>query len=238
MDNSQGRYTFEMITVSYFSAGVSSAVATKMMIDKIDRIFYTHIDDQHPDTMRFVKDCEAWFGKPVEVWQSPLKSVDNACQTAGFIRAPNIGAACTKRLKRLLRNHFDAVFANCFFDFCQQSDFNDILKEIKRTLKSEGLFFSVCMDAPTDLIGRTWVNVFGRFQLISKSCHPVDIMPFLSKRSFKLKKDLVIRRFGFPVFDVVLGGQSVLYEPSSAMGGAFRCHVAVFPADAYFGHKV
>ncbi len=103
-------------------------------------------------------------------------------------------------------NHFDAVFTNCFFDFCQESDFNDILKEIKRVLKSEGLFFSVYMDAPTDLIGRTWVNVFGRFQSLSKGCHPVDIMPFLSKWSFKLKKDLVIRRFGFPVKYLVAKG--------------------------------
>ena len=103
-------------------------------------------------------------------------------------------------------NHFDAVFTNCFFDFCQESDFNGILKEIKRVLKSEGLFFSVYMDAPTDLIGRTWVNVFGRFQSLSKGCHPVDIMPFLSKWSFKLKKDLVIRRFGFPVKYLVAKG--------------------------------
>ncbi len=103
-------------------------------------------------------------------------------------------------------NHFDAVFANCFFDFCQESDFNDILKEIKRTLKSEGLFFSVYMAAPTDLIGRTWANVFRRFQSLSKSCHPVDIMPFLSKWSFKLKKDSIIRRFGFPVKYLIAEG--------------------------------
>ena len=36
----------EMITVSWFSAGVSSAVATKLIIDEVDRIIYTHIDDQ------------------------------------------------------------------------------------------------------------------------------------------------------------------------------------------------
>ena len=51
------------ITVSYFSAGVSSAVATKMLINEIDRIMYTHIDDHHPDTMRFLHDCENWFHK-------------------------------------------------------------------------------------------------------------------------------------------------------------------------------
>jgi SAM-dependent methyltransferase len=96
-------------------------------------------------------------------------------------------------------SHFDAVFTNCFFDFCQKSDFNGILKEIKRALKSNGLFFSVYMDVPTDLIGRTWVNLFGRFQSLSQGCHPVDILPSLSKWSFKLKKDLTIRRLGFPV---------------------------------------
>lgn len=71
------------MVVSWFSAGVSSAVATKLMIKDIDKIIYTHIDDQHPDTMRFVKDCEKWFGKHVEVLQSLYKSVENACLKAG-----------------------------------------------------------------------------------------------------------------------------------------------------------
>lgn len=103
-------------------------------------------------------------------------------------------------------NHFDAVFTNCFFDFCQENDFNDILKEIKRTLKSEGLFFSVYMNVPTDLIGRTWVNLFVKFQSFSQGCHPVDIIPFLSKWRFKLTKDLTVRRLGFPVKYLIAEG--------------------------------
>jgi ubiquinone/menaquinone biosynthesis C-methylase UbiE len=103
-------------------------------------------------------------------------------------------------------NHFDAVFANCFFDFCQQRYFNDILKEIKRTLKSQGLFFSVYMDMPTDLIGRTWVILFDKFQCLSQGCHPVDIIPFLSKWNFKLKKDLTIKRLSFPVKYLIAKG--------------------------------
>ncbi|MDR9502680.1 MAG: hypothetical protein RI601_12885, partial [Desulfurivibrionaceae bacterium] len=67
-----------MTTVAFFSAGVSSAVATKLVTDQVDRIIYTHINDQHPDTMRFVKDCEDWFGKPVEIIQSPCKTVESA----------------------------------------------------------------------------------------------------------------------------------------------------------------
>ena len=103
-------------------------------------------------------------------------------------------------------NHFDAVFTNCFFDFCKESNFNDILKEIKRTLKSNGLFFSVYMDVPTDLIGRTWVNLFVKFQSLSQGCHPVDIIPFLSKWNFKLKKNLTVRRLGFPVKYLIAEG--------------------------------
>ena len=101
-----------MITASFFSAGVSSAVATKLVIDQIDQIAYTHIDDQHSDTMRFVKDCEKWFGKPVDVYQSPLRSVDNACRSASFIKSRNGGAACTLRLKRRVRKRFEAEAAS------------------------------------------------------------------------------------------------------------------------------
>ncbi len=47
-----------MRMMSWFSAGVSSAAATKLMIKDIDHIIYIHIEDQHRDTLRFVKDCE------------------------------------------------------------------------------------------------------------------------------------------------------------------------------------
>jgi hypothetical protein len=98
------------LRVSWFSAGVSSAVATKLCIDEIDRIIYTHIDDQHEDTMRFVRDCEAWFGKPVEILQSPYKCVENAVLSAGgrgYINGPH-GAACTARLKKRVRQEWEA----------------------------------------------------------------------------------------------------------------------------------
>lgn len=55
-----------METISWFSAGVSSAVATKLAINQIDKIIYTHIDDQHPDSLRFIEECEQWFGKKIE----------------------------------------------------------------------------------------------------------------------------------------------------------------------------
>jgi hypothetical protein len=94
--------------ISWFSAGVSSAVATKLVISDIDRVIYTHIEDQHPDTMRFVKDCEKWFGKEIEILQSPLMSVENACRMASYIKAPGgRGRACTLRLKRRVRQEWE-----------------------------------------------------------------------------------------------------------------------------------
>lgn len=95
------------ITVSYFSSGVSSAVATKLAIDQIDRIMYTHINDHHQDTLRFVADCEQWFGKTVEICQSRFKDVDTVCRYNKFIRSPKTGAVCTKHLKRLVRKKFE-----------------------------------------------------------------------------------------------------------------------------------
>ena len=98
-----------VVTVSYFSAGVSSAVATKLMVNEIDRIMYTHIDDQHPDTLRFVKDCEAWFGKPVEKWQSQTRTVEEVCRKNSYIRSPKSGAVCTRVLKREVRYAFETA---------------------------------------------------------------------------------------------------------------------------------
>jgi hypothetical protein len=96
------------MTVSWFSAGVSSAVATWLVRDEVDKIIYTHIDDQHSDTMRFVKDCEAWFGKQVEILQSPYRTVAAAVRAGGsrFVNGPT-GAICTRYLKRRVRKEWE-----------------------------------------------------------------------------------------------------------------------------------
>jgi len=103
------------ITVAWFSAGASSAVATKLMIEKVDKIIYQHIDDQHEDTMRFVKDCETWFRKPIEIQQSPYKSVERACRGMAYVNGVR-GAACTRLLKRRERQIWESEhrFFNMF----------------------------------------------------------------------------------------------------------------------------
>jgi len=95
-----------ILRVAWFSAGVSSAVATKLAIERIDRIIYQHIDDQHPSTLRFVRDCETWFGQPIETIQSPLHSVEAACRFRAYVNGVR-GAACTRMLKRELRKQWE-----------------------------------------------------------------------------------------------------------------------------------
>lgn len=102
-----------MITVSWFSAGVSSAVATKLALDQIDRIIYQHIDDQHPDTLRFVADCEKWLGKPIEIQRSPWGSVENVCRAFKFINGVHF-ARCSHMLKLKMRHQWEGE--NGFFE--------------------------------------------------------------------------------------------------------------------------
>jgi hypothetical protein len=92
--------------VSWFSAGVSSFIATYLERDSIDKIIYTHIDDQHPDTLRFLHDCEMVLGKEIEILKSPYESVNNVIQAFRFINGP-YGAKCTDILKKRVRKEWE-----------------------------------------------------------------------------------------------------------------------------------
>ena len=91
--------------IAWFSAGVSSFIACYLSKD-IDNIIYTHIDDQHEDSMRFVKDAEKLLGKEILITQSKYKGVDNVIKSSGFIKAP-YGAPCTNLLKRRVRKDWE-----------------------------------------------------------------------------------------------------------------------------------
>ena len=59
----------EKLKVCWLSAGVSSFIAGYLAKD-VDKYIYIDIDNQHPDSMRFIKDCEQALGKEVEVLKS------------------------------------------------------------------------------------------------------------------------------------------------------------------------
>ena len=131
----------DKLTVAWFSTGVSSAVATKLIADEGDRIIYIHIDDQHEDSMRFVKDCERWIGKEIEIIQSPYKGVENACKSSGgrgYINGPS-GAACTKFLKRRLRQEWERELEGIDLTYIWGMDNNEVhrLERLQETMPSQ-----------------------------------------------------------------------------------------------------
>jgi 3'-phosphoadenosine 5'-phosphosulfate sulfotransferase (PAPS reductase)/FAD synthetase len=84
-------------TVSWFSCGAASAVATKLVPDAIPT--YCETGAEHPDNMRFMTDCEAWFKRPVV----RLKSTEYAdtwdvWERTRWLAGIN-GARCTVELK-------------------------------------------------------------------------------------------------------------------------------------------
>ncbi len=97
-----------MKIVSWFSAGVCSAVATKIAIDNhgCTEVYYNDIEDHHPDNKRFLADCEKWFGLKINILTSPYKNVDNVIKSSRFISSP-YGAACSRILKRRVRKEWE-----------------------------------------------------------------------------------------------------------------------------------
>lgn len=96
--------------VCWFSCGAASAVATKLAIERwskecIVRVCNNPVAEEHPDNLRFLKDCEAWFGLPVESvthpdW--PTCSAKDVWEKRRYMSGV-AGAPCTTLLKREAR---------------------------------------------------------------------------------------------------------------------------------------
>lgn len=97
--------TKQKLKVCWLSAGVSSFVAGYLAKD-VDEYIYIDIENQHPDSMRFIKDCESVFNKPVQILKSPYGSVDNVIRQFRFINSA-YGAKCTEVLKKRVRKEWE-----------------------------------------------------------------------------------------------------------------------------------
>lgn len=92
--------------IAWFSAGCSSFVAA--YLGDPDRVVYIDIADQHPDSMRFVRDAERFLG-PIEVIRSDeWAGVDDVIERRRYINGP-AGAQCTTLLKKRVRQEWERV---------------------------------------------------------------------------------------------------------------------------------
>lgn len=92
--------------VSWFSCGAASAIATKLAISSgiVPTIYYCEIKQEHPDNMRFLRDCEKWFGIKINVLGNDKfsRSTHEVFRKTKFLVSPQ-GARCTAELKKSLR---------------------------------------------------------------------------------------------------------------------------------------
>lgn len=90
--------------VCRFSCGAASAVATKLALAKYghERVEITYSDtgSEHPDNLRFMADCEKWFGKSVTILKSEKYADTWAVWEGERFIASRFGAPCTGALKR------------------------------------------------------------------------------------------------------------------------------------------
>lgn len=75
----------------------------------VDEWIYIDIKDQHPDSLRFIKDCESAIGKPIQVLRSnEYTCVDDCVRAFGGFRNPGNGfAPCTNWMKKRVRKEWE-----------------------------------------------------------------------------------------------------------------------------------
>ena len=96
------------IKVCWMSAGISSFMAGYLAGD-VDEWIYIDVDDQEPDSLRFVKDCERVIGKEIKILKSKEYACVEDCVRAfrGFRNIRNGFSPCTNWLKKRVRKEWE-----------------------------------------------------------------------------------------------------------------------------------
>jgi 3'-phosphoadenosine 5'-phosphosulfate sulfotransferase (PAPS reductase)/FAD synthetase len=96
--------------IAWWSGGVTSAAATKIALETYDdvQIYFCETNQHHPDNLRFMHDCEKWYGQKIHIltntkWKSVEKVLNH-----GYINSPG-GAYCTKVLKKDVRVKLEKI---------------------------------------------------------------------------------------------------------------------------------
>lgn len=98
--------------ICWWSGGVTSAVACKIAIDLFGvnncRVIMQDTKNEHPDTYRFKKDCEKWYGKKIEIISAIGNKYESIEQLWRHHVSLNVatGAVCSYMLKRVVREEW------------------------------------------------------------------------------------------------------------------------------------
>ena len=114
------------LKVCWMSAGVSSFIAGYLARETVDEFIYIDIADQHPDSLRLIKDCEKALGKPIKILRSSeYDSVEEAIRAAGVIRMVSGFAPCTAWLKKRVRKQWELEHSDYEITYVWGFDLNE-----------------------------------------------------------------------------------------------------------------
>tara|TARA_R100001143_G_C3329329_1_gene118685 strand:+ start:237 stop:1019 length:783 start_codon:yes stop_codon:yes gene_type:complete len=121
--------------ISWWSAGVTSAVATKLAIEEFGKEnvlpIYFYIDTAHTDNKRFKEECEDWYDIKIESHSAKgYKNQFEVILKDKYVNGPG-GARCTLVLKKRVRQKIEKSTA---FDG-QVFGFEFSKKEINRAIR-------------------------------------------------------------------------------------------------------
>lgn len=96
--------------VVWLSGGASSFVAA--MLSKPDKVVYIDVANQHPDTLRFILDCQDKLGQRVEILRDVKHSasVDVCIDKYHYLNGVG-GAPCTLHLKKRVREEWERTLS-------------------------------------------------------------------------------------------------------------------------------
>lgn len=116
----------ERLKVCWISAGVSSFVAGYLVRDTVDKFIYIDIADQHPDSLRFIHDCEKALEKKIEILQSTeYRCVGDVCRAFRFVNSAH-GAKCTEVLKKRVRKKWEYEHRDFDITYVWGMDLNEM----------------------------------------------------------------------------------------------------------------
>ena len=144
--------------ICWFSCGIASAIATKMVLDEDHKdkeviIAYTDTGSEHEDNKRFLSECQKWFGQEIITLKSDkYEDVWDVFEKTRFLVSA-FGARCTMEMKKDVRTKFQRdddvhIFG---FDSTEEHRFIRMGKEspellIRSPLIEQGISKTQCFD--------------------------------------------------------------------------------------------